>query len=551
MSPRRLLLVVLAASLPILFAGNEKLNAKNAAATIPADALAFLDIKVADLWNSPAGKKLQADKSAGELLKDCEQALGTPIAQLDRLTFVVRKLEEGRLMIVATTGPIAQDKVLVARYNVLAALVPEHERQQHKEKVYYVSKAAGGPAVHFLDDRRYVFGPIAAVRGYVERPPADGKNDGPLGPAIALTAKDHHVVAGLALDEKRVGEFEDHLRKARSSDPVAAVMIQGIELVRPVLAMRTATLTADFGDPARVRLRMTFADETRAEKGLAAAREGVELLRLMTNLAIADMTNEPKGNVTHERLRQIESGLANAKLKRDGASIEAAVEAKLDLATLIAATPSVGPARPHISRRQSQKNLMQIGLALHMHHDNQDGFPPAASTDKDGKPLLSWRVAILPYIEQLALYNEFRHNEAWDSPHNKALLKRMPRTYGLAALIDGESCGTYYQVFAGTGTVFEGPKGPKLGLITNFDGTSNTFMVVEAAEPVPWTKPADVAYDDQKPVPKLGGLFPDGFHAVFCDRSVRFVKKNIPDAALHSLIGYKDGMVINVQPFLK
>ena len=77
--------------------------------------------------------------------------------------------------------------------------------------------------------------------------------------------------------------------------------------------------------------------------------------------------------------------------------------------------------------RQSTNNLKQIGLALHNFRSANDHFP-ADIRGKDGKPLLSWRVAILPFIEQQALFNEFHLDEPWDSTHNKTLIEHMPAT---------------------------------------------------------------------------------------------------------------------------
>src|SRR5438477_2970944 len=100
------------------------------------------------------------------------------------------------------------------------------------------------------------------------------------------------------------------------------------------------------------------------------------------------------------------------------------------IAVLIALLlPAVQSAREAARRAQCVHNLKQIGLAMHNYRSANDAFPMPAITDKNGKPLLSWRVAILPFIEQGELYNKFHTDEPWDSPHNKALLKEMPPTY--------------------------------------------------------------------------------------------------------------------------
>ncbi len=109
--------------------------------------------------------------------------------------------------------------------------------------------------------------------------------------------------------------------------------------------------------------------------------------------------------------------------------------------------PAVQAAREAARRAQCVNNLKQIGLALHNYHDTTNGFPAAAITSKDGKPLLSWRVAILPYIEQQELYNQFHLNEPWDSPHNKTLIARMPVAYNCPSRIPAGAGHDHLQGF--------------------------------------------------------------------------------------------------------
>jgi hypothetical protein len=113
---------------------------------------------------------------------------------------------------------------------------------------------------------------------------------------------------------------------------------------------------------------------------------------------------------------------------------------------------------------QSSNNLKAIGLAFHMHHDTYSVFPTAAITSDNNKPLLSWRVALLPFIEGGALYKEFKLDEPWDSPHNKKLLPRMPKVYLDPRFQRQEDKPevTYYQGFTGDGGVLGTPGGVSL-----------------------------------------------------------------------------------------
>jgi hypothetical protein len=208
-------------------------------------------------------------------------------------------------------------------------------------------------------------------------------------------------------------------------------------------------------------------------------------------------------------------------------------------------------------RRQSANNLKQIMLALHMFHDTYKRFPPAAICDKQtGKPLLSWRVALLPYVEQSALYKQFKLDEPWDSPHNKKLAEMVVPIYAPPGAKDSEAYKTFYRVFvAPRGSAMQtawqttpnkdapfGALGEKFFTIR--DGTSNTLGVVEAGEAVPWSKPEELVYDAKKPVPKLGGLFKDGFHAAMADGSVYFFSNRIEEGTLRALITANGGEII-------
>jgi RNA polymerase sigma-70 factor (ECF subfamily) len=194
-------------------------------------------------------------------------------------------------------------------------------------------------------------------------------------------------------------------------------------------------------------------------------------------------------------------------------------------------------------RNTSVNNLKQIALAVHNYADSNGHLPAAAIYSEDGTPLLSWRVAILPYIEQDALYKAFKLDEPWDSTHNKKLLAQMPKLYAPLAGEVKDKHSTFYRAFTGKGTVFPGPKGIRFADIV--DGTSSTLMVVEAGEAVPWTKPAELRYAPDRPPPALGGMFVGGFNAAFADGSVRFIKDTIDVKTLRALITRNGGEKID------
>lgn len=208
--------------------------------------------------------------------------------------------------------------------------------------------------------------------------------------------------------------------------------------------------------------------------------------------------------------------------------------------------PAVQQAREAARRSQAKNNLKQLGLAMHNYHDVNRAFPPAANVDKDGKKLLSWRVHVLPYVDQAALYQQFHLDEPWDSEHNKKLIAQIPPVYVQPTHADLAKDGkTVYLVPTGEGTAFEGKEGHRIADFT--DGTSNTILMVEAHRDaaVIWTKPDDLVVDFKNPLKNLKSALVGGFHVLLCDGSVRFVSDNIDVATLKALFTRGGGEVVN------
>jgi prepilin-type processing-associated H-X9-DG protein len=191
---------------------------------------------------------------------------------------------------------------------------------------------------------------------------------------------------------------------------------------------------------------------------------------------------------------------------------------------------------------QDRHNLRQLGIAFHNYEESYAHFPAQAICDGKGKPLLSWRVAILEYHDDSGLYKRFKLDEPWDSPHNKKLIPLMPKIYAAPGRAAAPGL-THYQVFTGPNTLFTRPDSrPRITSIT--DGTSATFLLAESSKAVPWTKPEDMEVT-AKAMPKLGGQFKGFLHVLFCDGSVQRVKPNAPEKALRAYISPSGGEVVN------
>jgi len=213
---------------------------------------------------------------------------------------------------------------------------------------------------------------------------------------------------------------------------------------------------------------------------------------------------------------------------------------------------AIRPARQAALRSQCKNNEKQIGLALHNYHSRHDAFPPAYSSGKDGKPLLSWRVLILPYLAQNDLYREFHLDEPWDSPHNRALIAKMPATYRCPSQRDdlAREGKTRYLAPRGAGTIFRGAEPVRIRDIT--DGTSNTIMVIDAGDDhaVVWTKPDDW---EVEPVLNVEGIFKShedrGTNVAFADGSVRFIHDTIAAPTFRALLTRAGGEVIEPKDY--
>jgi prepilin-type processing-associated H-X9-DG protein len=199
-------------------------------------------------------------------------------------------------------------------------------------------------------------------------------------------------------------------------------------------------------------------------------------------------------------------------------------------------------------------SMRQIGLAMHNYHDAHDTFPPAYIADEDGQPMHSWRVLILPNLgqEYIHVYEQYRFDEPWDSPHNQTVTNVPIAAYCCPSdpATSPGSTHTNYHVLTGPGTVFEDAKAMSVRDIR--DGTSNTLMVVESTGPGRhWAEPVDL--DASKVVFPLdsgspdspGSFHPGGMHALFFDGSVQFLAHAISPQLFQALTTRNGGEVTN------
>ena len=354
---------------------------------------------------------------------------------------------------------------------------------------------------------------------------------GSLSGALEAAAGKHMVVAGCNLRS---------IKDAIPRDGYAEILPFG-----SILSSRSATLTFDLSDEMKLALRIDAPDA-------ATAKRAHDVLKSLHILGLEMLPGLKKISEREENPAKIlfplfEPLLRDAQFEQKEAVVMMTMTAKVDVATwAVAFSEAIEKTRRAADRARASNNLKQIGIAVHAYHDTMNHFPFPGVAAPKGQPMggvpsanpnLSWRVAILPYIEQQNLYQQFHFDEPWDSEHNKKLIPMIPKIYvPLGTVPNGQ---THLRVFTGPNTF-----GSARSFTDITDGSSNTIMVVESSERVPWTKPDEFPLDPKNPKAKLGNK--NGkLTVVMGDGSVRTIDlSKLTDETLRNAITTNDGNVL-------
>ena len=370
------------------------------------------------------------------------------------------------------------------------------------------------------------------------------------------------------------GEMVAELEREMKSGPVrtgpgTAALVLG--LARP-LAMNvdavTAAVTLGENGAATLAVRAETRDPAAAETVAATVRAALTLAGNFLDSAPA-LAEEPGDRMAAAMAANFARGmLAKAEVTVEGAAatLTAEMEGGVALVAVPLLLPAVQSAREAARRAQSQNNLKQIGLALHNYHDTYGHFPPAVIVE-DGVPR-SWRVEILPFLDQQALWEKYDKTKPWDDPANAEVVNTVVPPYKHPSDDRNPADGAFTSYFAvvaknpdaragrhGGPTLWK-PEAPAteggFGLRDIFDGTANTLMVVEAKRDVPWAKPEDLTYDaaadpagaDGLDVP-VGGFTPGGANVALADGSVRFLADSLDPGVFRALLTRRGGEIVD------
>lgn len=246
--------------------------------------------------------------------------------------------------------------------------------------------------------------------------------------------------------------------------------------------------------------------------------------------------------------------LNKAEPKVDGQRVQLAFTYPIDEAELAIMTSVLRPvmtsAQASAFQARSSNNMRQLLLGCHNHADRHGHFPPASNYEyvddtgqtKRSKHPHSWRIDMLPWIGQEELWKLYRFEEPWDSDANKRLLGLMPEAFR-HPMDRQDSSNTSYFAITGPETVFAGEAGAKF--IDIRDGLSNTILLVEAKRSVPWTKPEDISYAQDRPLEKMGGWFDGLFVAGFADGHISVFTEPVDETTLRAMFTKNGGERMN------
>jgi prepilin-type processing-associated H-X9-DG protein len=514
--------------------GTETTPSPAQVSSVSSDYLLFAHLKAKDIRDSTlfAEIKQAFDKSGGKADWDemegkaAKEIGGVKPTDIDAVTIYVTEVPKNAMpkmvLIVEANKPFNKTGV----FHVDPQAKPD-------ARGFYTVSGPDRALVHFPDDKTLVVLHPDLAQKYLDGY-AKSRSGWPVSAELSRAAAGHTLFAIAHMDK---------VPNELTTGPVA-------QFGGPLLSAKTVTLTADLkGKELSISARAAFPDAASAGK----ARETVQGFIGMGAGFLANFSQSKdvaEFNSAIPAIKEAQRALKDAKVEVSGNDLVVSGSYKADFDIGAMVVQAVGKIKGSAERMTQANSLKQVVLALINYADTNNGFAVIHAAGPNGlplktandKPLLSWRVAILPYIEQVELYKQFKLNEPWDSPNNKKLIEKMPKIF--ASPKPGKPGYTHVQMVIGPNAL--SPVGTKFP--TSFpDGMSSTIAVVEAAEPVIWTKPDDVMLTG-KELPKdlkkkFGGLFPGGFNVGMWDGSVRFVSDMVSDQSLANALNPKDGKI--------
>lgn len=358
----------------------------------------------------------------------------------------------------------------------------------------------------------------------------DAQNVGsPLVDRLKSLGPDHDLAAFAFIEQLRPAA-----RRALGSIPPQAQPFVG-PFASSLDSLETATITAGLDASPLLELKLESSDDASAAR-LASQIDNVLKIAMGMYGSFTQKARKEQPQ-SAPLLDYGDKFLAGVVLNNDGKQVTASLPHLADVDKLPGMFQSAFGAQ--IAKVERMNRMRQILLGIQNHMD-QNGLLPGNLQSKDGKPLLSWRVALLPYLEQKVLFDKFNPLEPWDSDAHKQTAAETPEVY--KSVSEGVKPGyTTYLTFQGPGTMLDGKK-RSFASIT--DGTSNTVAVIEVSpeKAVPWAKPADIDFTAPDLKSALGPApTKEGYPAGFFDGHVAFIPEDTDMDTFKRMVNFSDG----------
>lgn len=569
-----------------------------AAKVLTPDARGFLHVRVGDVWSSDVAKQLRtfAAQAGPDLLAEFDTRFYPAPSDVESFTIVLfepnfrdllpsgRPSDKSPVWVVTSKQPLD-------RAALLKTMQKGGKARKHGGAEYHFDES-NWSGLLVLDNTSYAFASEDSITALIDRMAKGGAS--PLSAVFAREAGKHPATLGV------------NVERLATPDVVKGMPPE----FGPLLKAKTLIATADLKPKTAVSATLEFATEAEAKEGEKAVREAVQFARGQIGNALLYVENKARGEpgkppagihafpeavglvLAAAGLKQVDGLLGAMPVNMKGTGVSATLEldsvlpggsTAVGIATVAAAIGvAVAGNEPRGVRpgeydwTERERNMVNVAKAIEKYHKDKGHYPPPAITDKDGKPLLSWRVAILPYMDNAyinnnggpgekpingpkELYALFKLDEPWDGPNNKKLIDKLPSLYRApwsAIPYQQSSIGkTMVMAAAGKGAIFD-PTAKKVSEGDVRDGTKQTLLLLQLEEPghaVYWSKPSDVELTADGKLPADGPNLAKRLAVVYADGSAHTLANGIDLKALHGAVtrdgGEKlDDAVIRPEP---
>ena len=501
---------------------------------LPADAQIVASANLGKMWEAPEAQEALKNPAIGPGLKQALDQLKQETVfgfdEVSKVTLGISGISDMAKLVAsspngqvdeAAMAKLALEKVVPAAVlhlksavttEQLAAIEGKLEKTTLDGKTVYAFpiEQPGVPRVlvYQADEKTLVF----SIERFIKQLIATGDPYTPR-PDLAFVDGGQDLVVAVTLPEPVTIPLPADVKNAPAAQDPTIQALLGLNGKLKGLGFGIESLSGGVGS-------MKLQGLTSDEAGAQLAKTALEGAVVLGKQQIAQLKQQ--NPLAAAMLGPIEAALNGSKVTQAGPEFGfgAVIKAPPGQSSLIQGAalllPAIQQAREAARATACRNNLKQIGVAMASHRTAQKALPGVAISSSDGKPLLSWRVAILPYLGEAELYSKFKLDEPWDSPANQALIASIPTVYACPSGELAEGKTTYRLISSGKSAYKDG-KPVAATALTALGGASAVPLVVDAGDEhaVAWTAPDlfDASQD-------IGGNHQAGVNMLFADGHV-------------------------------